>query len=262
MFDVFDAGSGRVRRRGAANVAAAAKAATGGVRRHGHGGRGHGVRAAGRAPSVRSVGPGTAGDRAGRVPRFRVRARLRGGDVGRGAQRSPGRHRSPGAVPDTRTRRQPGRVRAADRTVRDATAAASICGGRRTSAPVADRGQRGPGGRKSRVRYAQVGGPVAAVHAGGRVLPAEHVPRGRAGRGRAAGQHAARVLGGELPGGDQRGGELREPVLHGVREAHMHRAQGHLRHRHGRRVPSDQRAGPDGRHGEEYRGRSADAGRR
>lgn len=94
------------------------------------------------------------------------------------------------------------------------------------------------------------------------MLPAEHVPRGRAGRGGAPYQHQAGVLRGELHGGDQRGSQLRQPVLHRVRATHMRRAQRHLRRGHGGRLSSDQRARPDGRHGEEHRGRAADTGRR
>jgi len=186
-----------------------------------------------------------------------VRARLRGRDVGRGAQRPPGGHRAPRAVPDARARGQSGRVRTARRTVGVAPAAAAA---RRRRHPAASTAA-GPRERRKRVRHAQVGGPVAADHPGGRVLPAEHVQGRRVGRGRAPVQHAARVLGGKLRGGDQRGGQLRQPVLHRVRQAHMRRARRHLRHGHGRRLSSDQRRGPDGRHGQVHQGGAPDADR-
>jgi len=155
-----------------------------------------------------------------------VRARLRGRDVGRGAQRTPGGHRAPGAVPDTRARRQPGRVRTARRAVRVPPSAHQ----RRPATATAA----GARGRGTGLRHAQVGGPIAVDHQGGRVLPAKHVPGRRAGRGRAPVQHAARVFGGKLRGRDQRGSQLRQLVLHRVRQAHMRRARGDLRHGHGR----------------------------
>jgi len=185
-----------------------------------------------------------------------VRARLRGRNVGRGAQRTPGGHRAPRAVPDARARGQPGRVRTARRTVGVAPAAAAARRPHPAAATVA-----GPRGRRTRVRHAQVGGPVAVDHPGGRVLPAEHVQGRRVGRGGAPVQHAARVLGGKLRGGDQRGGQLRQPVLHRIRQADMRRARRHLRHGHGRRLSSDQRRRPDGRHGQVHQSGAPDAGR-
>jgi len=187
-----------------------------------------------------------------------VRARLRGRDVGRGAQRTPGGHRAPRAVPDARARGQPGRIRTARRTVGVTPAAAAARRRRHPAAATAA----GPRGRRARVRHAQVGGPVAVDHASGRVLPAEHVQGRRVGRGGAPVQHAARVLGGKLRGGDQRGGQLRQPVLHRVRQAHMRRPRRHLRHGHGRRLSSDQRGRPDGRHGQVHQSGAPDAGRR